>query len=179
KRYLMCKENNMEIPVKNKEELDENDKFVVSKLKYKIAIYSAIFSFLGLVITSLIPLAKEIFTNEQQIILKKVEEQQKITAILDSISRLQKEKELRQTFEDIDDIYEQLGRLKYLLPKSASITIYSSHDSGGVPKSGSPLHVTVLYEVLNGEGNGSKEYWQQKPMPEGYFQFARNIYDRG
>ena len=171
-------EDNMEVPVPNKEVLSEKDTLVVSRLKYKIAIYTAVISLIGVIVTGALPLAKEIFTNEQRIILKKAEEQQKVQRILDSIREEKGKKAMEQMFVNVGAIYEQMGRLQRLLPRSASIIIYSTHDSGGIPRSGSPLHVTVLYQANNIELSSGKDYWQQKSMPEGYFQFAKRIYEQ-
>lgn len=175
----MQHDNNMDVPVKNKESLDAKETLIVSKLKYKIAIWTAVFSFLGLVVTNAIPLVERVLTSKEKTIQKKAEEQQMVSRLLDSIAEEKGKEAVKETFNNMANIYHEMGRIQRLLPRSSSIVIYSTHDSGGIPRSGSPLHVTVLYEANNKDLPFAKEYWQSRAMPEGYFQFARNIYERG
>lgn len=168
-----------ELPVKNKEELDPQSTILISKLKYKIAIWTAVFSFLGLLVTSIIPIIDKVLTSKDKIIMGKAREQQAVQKILDSIGEERKKKQLDRAYQNINKIYTQLEVMRRSLPNSASISIYSTHDSGGVPQSGVPLNISVLYQANNTTPLGTKDYWQKRRITQGYFNLANIMYEKG
>ncbi len=167
----------MNFPVDNKEVLDEKHTFVVSKLKYRIAIITAIFGFVISFITVVLPLAKDVMISDQKQMLRKVKEEMKTQRFKDSLQDIIDSETLEQTYKDINKINELMNNLRKELPLSASVTIYCTHDSGGVPVTGSPLHLTYLYTANNIEPCLGKDYWQNRPIPKGYFDYNYKLYN--
>lgn len=169
-------ENEMNLPVKNKESLEQKDTLLVSKLKYRVALWTAILSFAGLVVTSLIPLGKEIFINEEKQRLRKFQEEQRYQKFVDSIQSIQDKRTQDETYRKMSILHEKIDNMRKELPNSSAISIYFTHDSGGVPVSGSQLNVTILYTANNIEPCLGKSYWQDEPIPVGYFNYNYRLY---
>lgn len=108
-----------------------------------------------------------------------IKEQEKNKRLIDSI-RLDKQiRKHKQAFTNIDKIYDLMANARRKIPMANTISVYYLHDSGGVPISGSPLNVTVLYEASDKNIPSLKRDWQSQPLPEGYFHYNKFIYDRG
>tara|TARA_R110000796_G_scaffold59008_2_gene135934 strand:- start:2550 stop:3308 length:759 start_codon:yes stop_codon:yes gene_type:complete len=108
-----------------------------------------------------------------------IREQAKNKKMLDSIKLALQKENHKQAFINIDKIYDLMSDARKIIPTSNAIVVYYLHDSGGVPVSGSPLNVTVLYEAVNKDIPSLKKDWQSQPLPEGYFHYNKFIYDRG
>lgn len=160
-------------------EIKEQDGVKVNKMKYKVAIYTAVFSLLSLVVTNAFPIIEKVLTSEERIMRREVVRQQSVNRVLDSIKDAEGKRQIRKTFMNVARIYDLMSSLSRELPSASSISVFSTHNSGGVPKSGTPLKITILYETGNTEMKTGKKYWQQKVMPEGYFNFSKEVYDKG
>lgn len=110
---------------------------------------------------------------------KVIFEQEKYRKLQDSISLAKQMEKHKQTFINIDKIYDLMADARRKIPSANTIAVYYLHDSGGVPISGSPLNITVLYEASDKYIPSLKKDWQSQPLPEGYFHYNKFIYHHG
>lgn len=168
----------MELPVKNKEVLADKDITTISKTKLRIYIISGIFSLLGLLVTTSSDTFTKWVTSEEKLLLKDAEYKMKLQIFIDSIQRVEDIKTQERTYRNISRINDLMNDLRKELPNSSLVTLYYTHDSGGVPVSGSSINATVLFASNNSTPYLGKSYWQNKVVPEGYFNFTHLLYLR-
>lgn len=167
----------MKLPLDNKEVLDAKDTLAVSKFKYRALIVTSILSTIVALFTAFIPVIQQAITSEEKQMLRKKQEEDRYRAFIDSVQELEDLKIQQQTYHNISKVNELMNDLRKSLPMSSGISIYYTHDSGGVPVSGSPLNVTILYAANNEEPCLGKSYWQDKPLPIGYFNYNHKVYN--
>lgn len=169
----------MNLPLKNKESLDDKNTLKVSKTKYRYLIIVAAFSFIVSFSQILLPFIIDVITSEEKKLLIKKQQEDRYQKFIDSIQEIQDIKTQEETYKNISKIHDYMDQLRKQLPNSSRVSLYYTHDSGGVPVSGSELNVTILYTANNTDPCLGKNYWQDKPIPEGYFNFNYELFKKG
>lgn len=158
-----------------KEVLKDKDITTVSNsLKFKI---------LG----GLVALATTIFTltsdsfktwtmSQEKIAIREAELRMDVQRIIDSTKKVDAKRAYNQNLIDRGKIHDLMNDLRIDLPQSAQITLFYTHDSGGRPVTGSSLNMTALYTANNLEPCYPKSYWQNRPVPIGFFNYYTRLY---
>ena len=124
---------------------------IMTKRKYSYMLITAVLSFIVGSLPYIIPFTQNVVLSEEKQMLFKKIEQEKFQKFVDSINDIQDLKTQEQTYRNISTINDLMNGLARELSISSAISIYYSHDSGGVPYSGSRLNITILYSADNKE----------------------------
>lgn len=174
-------EKDMKVPLDNKEVLPPSETILVSRRKYRLSIIANVVALLTTALTVLglfVPVFQTWITQESILINKSAEYEFKVRRVVDSMQAIADLKVQRENAVNREKIFDLMSAMRKELPNSAQISLYYTHNSGGVPVTGSPLNVTVLYTENNIEPCLSRSYWQTKVVPQGYVRFNKRLRDQ-
>lgn len=167
----------MKFPLDNKEVLSPNDTTVISKMKLRIYLFLGIMGYFVSFLTAYSPVVSDWLKSDQKKMMNKFEQDQKFEMFKDSIRMIEDLKIKKQNDENRDKIYYLMNEMRKEFPQSSQIVLYYTHDSGGVPVTGSPLNATILYTANNIEPCLGRNYWQSRVVPQGYVKMNKKIRD--
>jgi len=91
-----------------------------------------------------------------------------IKGLFDVIKIRQSQKKLfPDAFKKMNEIYGLMNKLKSEI-NCERVLIIKAKNGGGLPKPGTPLFVSVLYEVYDSDFVSSAEWWQSRQVDESY-----------
>lgn len=90
-----------------------------------------------------------------------------LIGLIRELTKASRSKSMDQGLHDIHEIYIELQEL---LSKTSAdrIQVLKSHNGGGLPKPGSEIRSTVVYEVFNGTLRSLRDTWQRVPLDQEY-----------
>lgn len=102
------------------------------------------------------------FFQKKKIEIQKQKENQSASAVIDAA----------KIYDELNTLASRTGCMRAL--------ILASSNGGGIPDAGSPLTVSILYEVVRGEGlMPIRADWQKIPTDEAYVSMLREIIMNG
>lgn len=102
------------------------------------------------------------FLNKKKAEMEKKKENQAVTAVIDAAT----------IYDELNTLASRTGCMRAL--------ILASSNGGGIPDAGSPLTVSILYEVVRGEGLiPIRSDWQMIPLDEAYVGMLRELINTG
>lgn len=102
------------------------------------------------------------FLHKKKLDMEKQKENQSVAAVIDAAS----------IYDELNTLASRTGCMRAL--------ILASSNGGGVPDAGSPLTVSILYEVVRGEGlMPIRADWQMIPIDEAYVSMLREMITHG
>lgn len=87
-------------------------------------------------------------------------------------------KQAEQAVINNSRIYKELNELAFNLEEEAHVSILKVHDHGGIPNTGEPLRITMLYTVKDITLDIQEE-WQAAPLLNGYSFWLSSVIERG
>lgn len=162
----------IEIP---KEVLKDKDITTVSNaLKFKI-----LGGLVGLASTFIMVTSDSFKTwtmSQEKLATQEAELRMNVQRIIDSTKKVDAIRMYNQNLIDRGKINDLMNDLRVDLPQSAQISLFYTHNSGGRPTTGSSLNITALYVANNIEPCYPKSYWQNRPVPIGFFNYYTRLY---
>jgi hypothetical protein len=102
------------------------------------------------------------FLHKKKIEIEKQKENQSVSAVIDAAT----------IYDELNTLASRTGCMRAL--------ILASSNGGGIPDAGSPLTVSILYEVVRGEGlMPIRGDWQMIPLDEAYVSMLRELINAG
>lgn len=108
--------------------------------------------------------------------MRDAEHRMNVQKIIDSTNRVEAIRVYNKRMIDRVKITDLLNDMRIEFPNSAQISLFYTHDSGGKPTTGTPLNMTTLYVADNIEPCLRKNYWQNRPVPDGYLNYYIKLY---
>lgn len=167
----------MKFPLENKEVLPKEDTTTISKMKLRIYLFLGILGYFVSVLTAYSPIVSDWLKSDEKQMLNKYEQENKFQTFKDSMKNIENLKLKRINDDNREKIYQLMNSMRNDLPNSSQITLYYTHNSGGVPVTGSPLNATILYTANNVEPCLGRTYWQSQVVPQGYIKMNKRIRD--
>lgn len=151
----------------------------ISKMKLRIYLVLGMMGYLVSIFTAYSPVVADLLRSEDKQMINKYLEDSKYQRFKDSIQNIIDIREQRYNAENRDKIYHLMDALRRELVNSKQIIIYYTHDSGGIPVTGSPLNVTVIYNANNVEPCLDRNYWQNRVLPQAYVKINKRAREAG